>query len=76
MAEFQTEFQAGFERGRSWMGPNGDGSMGSLSAEFVREAAERMAAGHRFSELTDGPTAAEQAAAGAYMAGFAAGRSS
>lgn len=68
-------YRAGLQRGREWIGPEGDGSLGSLSGPFVREAAERIAGGHPFRELRDGPTAAETARAECYMAGFHAGLS-
>ena len=66
-------FSQGFEMGRNWVGPNGDGSMGALSHGFVRECAEMHAAGFRFDELTY-VTEEEQAAADEFMRGFHAGR--
>ena len=51
-----TAFDAGREMGRNWVGPNGDGSMGAMSAGFVRERAEEFAAGRCFDEFRDGPT--------------------
>ena len=66
-------FSQGFEMGRNWVGPNGDGSMGALSHGFVRERAEMHAAGFRFDELTYVPEE-EQAAADEFMRGFHAGR--
>jgi len=44
-------FDAGFQLGLHWEGPNGDGSLGVLSLDFVREQAEMHASGFRFSEL-------------------------
>ena len=67
-------YKAGYEHGLAWDGPNGDGSMGALSLEFVREAAERHACGHLFAELRDEPTVDERAKAGGYITGFWEGR--
>lgn len=65
-------FDQGFEMGRQWEGPNGDGSLGSLSLDFVQEQAERCAAGFRFSEL-DYVTDQELADAESFMRGFYSG---
>lgn len=35
MANARTAFQDGFRFGQDWVGPNGDGSFGSLSMEFI-----------------------------------------
>ena len=67
-------FNAGYELGLNWIGPNGDGSMGTLSLEFVRECAERHASGVRFAEL-DYVTDKEARAADAFMRGFYLGLS-
>lgn len=32
-------YQEGFRFGQDWVGPNGDGSFGSLSMEFIAEYA-------------------------------------
>ena len=65
-------FDLGFEMGREWVGPNGDGSMGALSLDFVYEQAERFATGFRFAEL-DYVTDEEQEDFNAFMRGFYAG---
>lgn len=67
-------FNAGYELGLNWVGPNGDGSMGALSYGFVRERAEMHAAGVRFSELGY-VTDKEARAADAFMRGFYLGLS-
>lgn len=69
-----TAFDAGREMGRNWVGPNGDGSMGAMSAGFVRERAEEFAAGRCFDEFRDGPTEAEARAADEFERGFHIGR--
>ena len=67
-------FYLGFEMGRQWEGPSGDGSMGALSHDFVRECAERHAAGVRFDEL-DYVTDRELEEAAAFVRGFYVGLS-
>lgn len=65
-------FEAGFDLGLRWEGPHGDGTLGVLSLDFVREQAEMRASGFRFSELTDVPEEAWEEAA-EFMRGFHAG---
>lgn len=65
-------FDQGFQLGLHWAGPNGDGSLGSLSLDFVQEQAEIYATGFRFSEL-EYVKEEELDAAAAYMRGFYAG---
>lgn len=67
-------YEAGHAHGLLWDGPNGDGSMGALSLEFIRDRAEEFACGRRFAELTDGPTVEERGKAGGYVSGFWDGR--
>lgn len=63
-------YAAGLAHGRDWIGPNGDGSMGALSADFIRQAAQQYACGYDFRDLRDGPTPDDQALADAYRRGF------
>lgn len=67
-------YQAGFEAGRDWIGPNGDGSLGSLSLDFIREQAEFWSCGHRFSDLKDDPDAYARSCAENWMQGHHDGR--
>ena len=69
----QDSFDKGFKMGRQWEGPNGDGSMGVLSQDFVREQAEMHAAGFRFAEMNF-VSDEERDVAAAFMRGFYAGR--
>jgi len=69
----QTAFDAGFQAGRAWVGPEFDGSMGSGSWAFIEEQAERFACGREFRDLRDGPTEGERAIFQEWMAGFRAG---
>lgn len=70
MTKLMDAWTEGFKAGQAWEGPNGDGSFGALSAEFIREQAETYAAGHKFSEMADGPTDEEANAAGMWRDGF------
>jgi len=70
MTTLQDAYRAGQARRLDWLGPNGDGALDALSADFVRQDAQRLACGYLFSDLRDGPTADEQALAAAYMRGF------
>lgn len=64
-----SDYETGFNLGLSWEGPHGDGSLGVLSLDFVREQAEMHAAGFRFDEL-EYVTEEEWEAAEAFMRGF------
>ena len=70
MTTLQDAYGAGKARRLDWIGPDGDGTLGALSTDFVQQDAQRLACGYLFSDLRDGPTADEQALAGAYMQGF------
>lgn len=68
----QDAFDAGFELGLNWEGPNGDGSLGALSLDFVREQAEMHASGFRFNDL-EYVLEEEEREAAEFMRGFWAG---
>lgn len=72
MDSFKEAFDAGFQLGREWIGPNGDGTLGVLSLDFVREQAEMRACGFTFDQLTHVPEEAWEEAA-QFMRGFHAG---
>lgn len=74
-SEYAAAYAAGFADGLGWEGPNGDGSLGALSLEFIREMAERWACGYTFDQLVDGPSDGEMEAAQWYMRGHYDGRS-
>ena len=65
-------FEAGFDLGLRWEGPNGDGTLGVLSLDFVREQAEMRASGFRFSDL-EYVSETEWEEAAEFMRGFHAG---
>jgi hypothetical protein len=65
----KTAYDLGLETGRDWIGPYSDGSLGSLSAQFIEEQAEMFAAGYRFAELDDGPTNVEERAKAEWLRG-------
>lgn len=67
-------YSQGFIAGRQWIGPEGDGGLGSASLAFIEEQAERFACGREFSNLRDGPTAGEQWVYREWMRGHADGR--
>lgn len=62
-------YQKGFELGLNWIGPNGDGTLGVLSLDFIRTQAEVYACGFRFSDLTH-VTEEEEHEAKQFMRGF------
>lgn len=65
-------FDQGFQLGLNWEGPHGDGTLGVLSLDFVRDQAEMYAAGFPFAEL-EYVTEKEWEDAAAFMRGFHAG---
>jgi hypothetical protein len=72
----ETAQAAGYAHALRWIGPNGTGDFGNLGAQFIIDMAEQYACGRPCHELTDGPTADEQAAKDAYLDGFWNGRES